>query len=247
MSDFLILVPARFGSSRFPGKPIAKIQGKPMIEYVVDNCQASGYDYAVVTDNDEIETCVKGFGGNIVRIDDDVSTGSERIALAYQRYFADKKYKYIINVQGDEPLLSGKTIAEIGQAHLASHFDVYTGVKRRDFSEEGFTNPNVVKCVKSETNNQCLYFSRASIPYARDGKEHHWYHHIGIYSYRVEALLKFVDLEETHYEKIEKLEQLRLLENEITIGALNIEDELIGVDAPEDIQKIEGVLSGQAN
>ena len=247
MSDVLILVPARYGSSRFPGKPLAKISGKPMIEYVAKNCQTSGFDYAIVTDNDEIEAAVRDFGGNIVRVDDDVSTGSERIALAYQRFFSDKAYQFIINVQGDEPLLTGDIIQGIGNSHRESHFDVYTALKRREYGEDDFSNPNIVKCVKSEINNQCLYFSRAPIPFARDGKEHHWYHHIGIYSYRVEALLKFVELEETHYEQIEKLEQLRLLENEMTIGALDIEVNLIGVDAPEDIRKIEGALGGAKN
>ncbi len=244
MSNFLILVPARFGSSRFPGKPLTKIHGKPMIQYVAQNCQASGFDYAIVTDNDEIEQTVKSFGGNVVRVNDNVTTGSERIALAYQRYFADKNYKFIINVQGDEPLLTGDIIQGIGNSHKNSHFDVYTALKRREYHEEGFNNPNIVKCVKSEVNNQCLYFSRAAIPYARDGEKHHWYHHIGVYSYRVEALLKFVQMEETHYERIEKLEQLRLLENELTIGALDIEVELIGVDTPEDVAKIEGVIGG---
>ena len=245
MSDFLILVPARYGSSRFPGKPVAKISNKPMIQYVVENCQASGFDYAVVTDNDEIQACVEEFSGNIVRVDDDVSTGSERIALAYQRYFADKSYKYIINVQGDEPLLTSEIIKAIGVAHANSDFDMYTAVKERSSTEEAFKNSNIVKCIKSSITNQCLYFSRESIPCSRENEAHNWFQHIGVYSYKVEVLNKFVELQESEYENLEKLEQLRALENGMTIGGLAIDLNLIGVDTPEDIAKIEGVLGEQ--
>jgi 3-deoxy-manno-octulosonate cytidylyltransferase (CMP-KDO synthetase) len=242
MSDFLILVPARFGSTRFPGKPLAKINNKPMIQYVVENCEKSGFDYAIVTDNDDIETCVKSFNGNVVRVDDDVSTGSERIALAYQRNYAGFPYKYIINVQGDEPLLIGQIIQEIGLAHQASNFDIYTAVKKRSSNEEEFQNSNIVKCIKSNETNQCLYFSRESIPHSREGLECDWFQHIGVYSYRVEALNKFVELKPSTLEELEKLEQLRALENGLTIGAKEIKLNLIGVDVPEDIKKIEGVL-----
>ncbi len=106
-----------------------------MVQYVSENCNASGFDYAIVTDNDDIESCVKGFGGNVVRVDDDVTTGSERIALAYNRYFKDQNYEYIINVQGDEPLLTGDIISQIGTAHKNSHFDIFTAVKKRSSKE----------------------------------------------------------------------------------------------------------------
>jgi 3-deoxy-manno-octulosonate cytidylyltransferase (CMP-KDO synthetase) len=242
MSDFLILVPARFGSTRFPGKPLAKINNKPMIQYVVENCQKSGFDYAIVTDNDEIEACVKSFSGNVVRVDDDVSTGSERIALAYQRNYSDQGYKYIINVQGDEPLLLGGIIQQIGFAHKESDFDIYTAVKKRSSKEEEFLNSNIVKCIKSDKTNQCLYFSRESIPHSREGIEFDWFQHIGVYSYKVDALNRFVELSPSKLEELEKLEQLRALENGLTIGAEEIKLNLIGVDVPEDIKKIEGVL-----
>jgi 3-deoxy-manno-octulosonate cytidylyltransferase (CMP-KDO synthetase) len=247
MSDFLILVPARFGSSRFPGKPLAKILNKRMIEYVVDNCELAGFDYAVVTDNDEIEQQIIKIKGNVVRVDDDVTTGSERIALAYQRFFSKKNYKYIINVQGDEPLLLGETIKKIGLAHKSSNFDIYTAVKVRNSNNEEFKNQNVVKCIKSPITNQCLYFSRESIPFSRDGEHFDWYPHSGVYSYKGEALNSIVKMKASYYEELEKLEQLRALENGLTIGALEIELELLGVDTPEDIKKIEGVLGEQKN
>lgn len=245
MSDFIVLVPARYGSSRFPGKPLSKIHDKYMIEYVAQNCQESGFDYAIVTDNEEIESAVKSFRGNIVRVNDDVSTGSARIALAYERFFKDKGYKFVVNVQGDEPLLDANSIRKIGQAHEQSRYDIFTAVKKRSSREELYLNPNIVKCIKSPITNQCLYFSRASVPYDRDQEGLDWYQHIGVYSYRVEALLKFNQLEESYCESKEKLEQLRALENGMTIGACEIDINLIGVDTPEDIKRVEGVLSGK--
>lgn len=242
MSKWLILVPARYGSSRFPGKPLAKINNKPMIHYVVENCQNSGFDYAIVTDNDEIEHSVKSIGGNVVRVDNDVPSGSERIELAYKKYFADKDYEYIINVQGDEPLLKGEIIKEIGVAHEKHAYDIFTAVKVRKSSEVEFKNPNIVKAVYCENSDQCLYFSRQSIPYARESEEHVWYQHIGIYCYRKSALEQFVSNPISHLENVEKLEQLRALENGLTIGAIKLDINLIGVDTPEDLKKIEGEL-----
>lgn len=245
MSKFLILIPARFGSSRFPGKPLAKINNIPMIQYVVQNCEKTGFDYAVVTDDDKIESFVKSIKGSVVRVDDEVTTGSERIALAYERFFKNKNYEYIINVQGDEPLLSSSEIQKIGFFHEKNEFDICTAVKQRSSKEESFQNSNIVKCIYSDKTHQCLYFSRESIPYNRDQIEHDWFQHIGIYSYKVKALSEFVQLEISKYEDSEKLEQLRALENGMTIGASLTEVNLIGVDTPEDIYKIEGALSEQ--
>ena len=108
----LILIPATYESSPFPGKPLAPIKNKPMIHYVVENCQKSGFDYAVVTDSGLIEKSVKSINGSVVRVDDEVVSGSERIALAYQRFFRQEKYDFVVNVQGDEPLLKGEIIKE---------------------------------------------------------------------------------------------------------------------------------------
>ena len=243
MSRFLILVPARFGSTRFPGKPLALINNKPMIDYVIDNCKESGFDYCVVTDNSEIENHIKEAGGEVVRVDDDVQTGSERIALAYQRFFKENsKYDFIINVQGDEPLLKGELIKAVGEAHKKSEFDIYTAVKKRCSTEADFTNPNIVKCVKVNSSNACLYFSRSSIPFNRDGGKSDWFQHIGLYSYKIASLENFVSLPVGEFEEVEKLEQLRALENKMTIGAKEINVEILGVDSPSDISKIEKVL-----
>lgn len=246
MSRILILVPARYGSSRFPGKPLAKILGKSMIGHMIEHCQQTGFDYAVVTDNDEIEAEVKSLSGNVVRVDDDVISGSERIALALDRYFSDKNYDYVINVQGDEPLISAEEIKSIGVFHEKySQFDICTAVKKRESSDEDYKNPNVVKAIYSQASHQCLYFTRASAPYDRDNEGVNWYQHIGIYSYKVDALKRFVTLSPSTLELNEKLEQLRALENGMLIGAKTTDINLIGVDTPDDLAKIEGVLRGK--
>ncbi len=243
MASVVILIPARFGSSRFPGKPLAMISGKSMIERVFTNCQVSGFKTAVVTDNDQIENHVKAFGGTVLRVDDDVPSGSERIALAYKRFFAEEKADLVINVQGDEPLLKGEVLKELAEFHLNSKYSITTLLRERKSSEEDFNNPNVVKAVWSDNSKQCLYFSRQSLPFDRDGgKVYSWYQHIGVYSYRPEALLDFVKLPMSPLEDLEKLEQLRALENGYSLGAILTGQMLMGVDVPEDIKKVEGAL-----
>jgi 3-deoxy-manno-octulosonate cytidylyltransferase (CMP-KDO synthetase) len=219
------------------------IHDKTMIEHVISNCRQSGFDYCVVTDDERIESSILSLGENVVRVDDDVSTGSERIALAYNRHFSEKGYDFIVNVQGDEPLPLGDIIQKIGKSHEKSNFDIYTAVKKRSWNNNEKENPNVVKCILSPKHNQCLYFSRAAIPFVNDNAHIDWFQHVGVYSYRVSALMKFVQFPESYLEKAEKLEQLRALENGLTIGAEEISIELLGVDTPEDIGKVEGALS----
>jgi 3-deoxy-manno-octulosonate cytidylyltransferase (CMP-KDO synthetase) len=243
MARVVILIPARFASSRFPGKPLALIAGKTMIERVYKNCQESGYPTYVVTDHDGIEKHVKDFGGKVLRIDDDVPSGSERIALAYERHLQSENYELVINVQGDEPLLKGDVLKELAEFQLNSSFDIATLLRSRSVKEEDFTNANVVKAVFSRDSKQCLYFSRQSIPFDREGgKDYLWYQHIGVYSYRPQALASFVRLPLSVLEDLEKLEQLRALENKMTIGAVLTTQKLIGVDVPYDVIKVEGVL-----
>jgi 3-deoxy-manno-octulosonate cytidylyltransferase (CMP-KDO synthetase) len=193
--------------------------------------------------NDEIESHVKNFGGNVVRVNDDVPSGSERIALAFERSFQQKNPKLIMNVQGDEPLLKGNVLKELAEFHLHSDFALTTLVRERSSREEDFKNPNVVKALFVPASGECLYFSRQSIPYDRDGgRDYSWYQHIGVYSYRPEALLKFVKMPMAKLEDLEKLEQLRALENKMKIGAILTTQKLIGVDVPEDVKRVEGVL-----
>lgn len=240
----VVLIPARYNSSRFPGKPLALIAGVSMIERVYKNCKLSGFECAVVTDDDRIEEHVKNFGGKVLRVDDDVPSGSERIALAFERYYKNKDVEIIINVQGDEPLLNGEVLHELASFHAKSPYEIGTLIRPRSSDENDFQNPNVVKAVYSEESQKCLYFSRASLPYSRDQLvAHKWYQHIGVYSYKASALESFVKLSESPLEVMERLEQLRALENGMSIGAVVAGQRLIGVDVPEDIKKVEEVLS----
>jgi 3-deoxy-manno-octulosonate cytidylyltransferase (CMP-KDO synthetase) len=244
MDSVVVLIPARYGSSRFPGKPLAMIKGKTMVERVYSNCKSSGFTCAVVTDCDEIEKTVLGFGGQVLRVNDDVPSGSERIALAFERFMSHEKISLVINVQGDEPLLKGEGLRELADFHLQADFDVTTLLRERSSTEEDFANPNIVKSIWSSTSRQCLYFSRQSIPFNRDRSgEFNWYHHIGVYSYKPEALLKFVKLPLGELENLEKLEQLRALENQMSIGGILTTQKLISVDVFEDIKNVEGALS----
>jgi 3-deoxy-manno-octulosonate cytidylyltransferase (CMP-KDO synthetase) len=239
----LILIPARYRSSRFPGKPLVTLNGKTMVEWVYLNCLESGLETYVITDHDDIEQAVKKFGGKVVRVDDQVETGSERIALAYERFFKHQGFTHIINVQGDEPLLKGAEVKKLYESHLNSKFDVMTMVKKREISHLDWKNTNVVKVVFNSKTLQTLYFSRASIPYDRDQNQlKNWYQHIGVYCYKVESLLKMVSLPIGELENIEKLEQLRLLEQGYLYGAITTELELKGVDHPEDVKIVEGAL-----
>ncbi len=239
MAQAVILIPARYESSRFPGKPLTLIQDQPMIQMVYRNLIESGLDVAVVTDNDEIQASVESINGTVYRVDDDVPSGSERIGLALAR-FLENKYQYVVNVQGDEPLLSGHEVKNLLEFHQKNdQYSITTLVKRRSGSE--ISNPDIVKVAKTESG-QCFYFSRASIPFDRDKKGEDWFQHIGVYCYQAEALKKFLDYAPSKLELTEKLEQLRALENGMLIGGLETSSELIGVDRPEDIEKVETFL-----
>lgn len=240
----VVLIPARFNSSRFPGKPLAQIQGISMIQRVYENCKLSNLECAVVTDDEGIEKHVRDFGGKVLRVDDDVPSGSERIALAFERFYKNDQYEIVINVQGDEPLLSGEILRELADFHAQSEYDMATLIRPRMSEESDFTNPNVVKAVYCEGPQECLYFSRTSLPFSRDEeKNFRWYQHIGVYSYKAKALAKFIKLPESPLERLERLEQLRALENRMRIGAIISHQRLVGVDVPEDIKKVEEVLS----
>lgn len=247
-SQTVVLIPARFNSSRFPGKPLATIDGKTMIERVYENALTSGFETFVVTDDQRIDEAVKKFGGQVLRVDDEVETGSERIILAYERFLKHENVKFVINFQGDEPLLKGGELKKLIHYQGESGVDIATMVRKRSSKTdlEAYKNSNVVKVIFEQDSGQCFYFSRAAIPFDRDQKnEFSWFQHVGVYSYSVNALMKFKNLRPSYYENLEKLEQLRALEAGLKFGAIETKLNLIGVDAPEDILKVEGVLRGK--
>ncbi len=248
LSKFKILIPARYASTRFPGKPLKEVNGKSIISLVYENCAQTGIESFVVTDDDRIQDHVQKFGGNVLRVDDDVLTGSERIGLAVTRYFGDINCEYIINVQGDEPLLACEEILKLAAFHIKSDYSICTLVKKMKSIDQDFKDPNRVKVFFSENLGQCHFFSRAPIPFIRDVNDMqnaYWFLHIGVYSYKKNDLLTLLNTTPSYYEKMEKLEQLRALDLGMKIGAVETLRVLIGVDTPEDLKKLEEYFNGK--
>ena len=256
--NILILIPSRYHSSRFEGKPLVPINGKSLIKRVYEGCERIktsnqgknllNVDIAVVTDDDRIEKHVKDFDGEVVRVDEKLESGTLRIEKAYKKYFREKKkYDVIINVQGDEPLIDGPDLQNLADFHINSQFSISTIVKPESMSNENIKSSDKVKAIYSKENGKCHFFTRAEVPYIRDQSDasdnNEWFLHIGVYAYSPESLLNYCLLKPSYYEELEKLEQLRALENNMTIGAIITSHEMIGIDTPEDIIKLEGVLS----
>lgn len=250
----IIVIPARYDSTRFPGKPAALLKGKPVIQHVYENAKDSrlAEDVIVATDSEAVFEKVLSFGGKAMMTSGEHASGTDRVSEVAGKSDCD----IIVNVQGDEPLIKAEMIdAVITLLTADSSADIGTLVKRIDMPED-VVNPNVVKTVFNH-ENFALYFSRAPIPYHRDsnefkkiGKTRHpslaacyYYKHIGIYSYRRDALLKLAGIKPSRLEEIEKLEQLRALENGFKIKVAETSFETIGVDTPQDLERVEKWLS----
>ncbi len=242
MARVIGVIPARYSSTRFPGKPLVDILGKPMVQWVYENAMRSKFlNFLIVaTDDERIYNVVKGFGGNVIMTPSDIQTGTDRVAYVMNEFDAD----IIANIQGDEPLLTSEMIDRAIEPFLnGERVDISTlAVKINDVNL--IFNPNVVKVV-FDKDNFALYFSRGAIPFCRDAKtDEDWlklgnfYKHIGLYVYSRDSLLKFVALGKSPLEDIEKLEQLRALENGFRIKVVITESDTIGVDTPEDVEKV---------
>jgi len=241
----LIVIPARYASSRFPGKPLAPIAGKPMIQHVVDRVRQAQQQVKVVvaTEDDRIMEAAIAFGAEAILTRPDHKTGTDRVAEVAAHLPAD----IYINVQGDEPLIDAGTIdavietmAEDESVQLATPCSAITHAP-------DIMDPNVVKAV-TDFDGNALYFSRAPIPWVRDtGAQVAARHtkHIGLYGYRRDALLEFPTLPPGELERIEQLEQLRWLENGFKIRVVETEYDAVSVDVPADIAKVEKILSTQ--
>ena len=241
MRDFNVfgIIPARYASSRFPGKPLALINGKPMVQWVYERVQSSEVrDLVVATDDERIARCVQDFGGRVVMTSPDHASGTDRCgeaALSLEPNDND----VVINIQGDEPLISPKEIHLLASAFEDRSVQIATLVN--PFTDAAvLQNPNDVKVVMAKNGN-VLYFSRLPIPYLREGgtPPTQYYRHIGVYAYRYGVLKQIVLLPTSGLENSEKLEQLRWLENGYTIRALACDYQGIGVDTPEDLDNVE--------
>ncbi|MBE6403528.1 MAG: 3-deoxy-manno-octulosonate cytidylyltransferase [Lentisphaerae bacterium] len=234
-----VVIPARYASTRFPGKVLAMLAGKPMIQHVFERASASKADICLIAADDQrvIDAC-KAFGATAVMTDPELPSGTDRIAAALKDIDAD----VVINVQGDEPLLPTEAINSLIDRMLEADSPEMATIGVQGTREE-LDNPNKVKLVKSNSG-KALYFSRSMIPFLRTGGEDMpVYLHWGIYAYRRDVLEKFVTMDAGKLENCEKLEQLRALENDIATQVLITDLESVGVDTPEDLVRAEAKLA----
>jgi 3-deoxy-manno-octulosonate cytidylyltransferase (CMP-KDO synthetase) len=235
------IIPARFASTRFPGKPLAMIGGETMIERVYTQCKKSSLsDVVVATDDERIYNHVKSFG-RVMMTGDQHQSGTDRCQEVVGKL--DENFDYIINIQGDEPFIDPQQINLLSSL-LDGQTQIATLIKKIESHDQLF-NVNIVKVVKG-ISNQALYFSRSPIPFVRGKDEQEWlanqifYKHIGMYAYRSDVLKKIALLKQTPLEKTESLEQLRWLENGYSILTAETELETFGIDTPEDLEKVSG-------
>jgi len=236
MSVFAI-IPARYASTRFPGKPLVDIAGKPMVQHVYEQTMKVGVISRVIvaTDDSRIADAVTGFGGDVVMTRPDHPSGTDRLA----EVAAGINAELIVNVQGDEPLIDPVMIDQAVRPLLEDSAIEMGTLRSRIQDEADYLNPNIVKVV-TDKDGFALYFSRSPIPFQREASfaSGCFYKHVGLYVYRRDFLLQYPQLPETALEKSEKLEQLRALEYGHKIYVADTDCDSIGVDVPEDIEKI---------
>lgn len=241
MDKVLIIIPARYASTRFPGKPLALLGGKPIIQWVVEQAERTGAQVVVATDDKRIAEVVQDFGGRYVMTSPKHQTGTERIIEAYHNLGSDAEI--VINLQGDEPFVSPEQITSLIEAfaHPSTEIATLAEAYPKTTSNEELTQPHSVKVVYG-SEGFALYFSRLPIPYLR-GVENHWcskhtyYKHIGLYGFRASILPKLQTLAPAPSEQAESLEQLRWLEAGYHIRVMPTEHSTIGIDTPEDLER----------
>lgn len=234
-----IIIPARYASTRLPGKPLIKIGGKSIIQWVYEKAkQAKSADEVVVaTDDKRIYDEVVSFGGLVRMTSPNHKCGSDRIAEIVS---GDANIGIAVNVQGDEPMIDPESIDKAIEAIKESDADISTLIRVIKDKEE-ITNPNVVKCVVSKSG-MAMYFSRSPIPYERNEGKSPVYAHIGLYAYKSDSLLKMTKMEQTPLEMSESLEQLRALENGMRIKTVVVGYSPVGIDTEEDVENFKKII-----
>lgn len=244
LNPSLILIPARYASTRFPGKPLVEIAGKPMIQHVYEKATAVSEHVYVATDDERIYNTVIGFGGRAVMTATTHRSGTDRCYEAYQKVkgLLQQDFEVIVNVQGDEPFILPEQIEVLISRFEEPEIQIATLAKPFEKNEEIF-DPNKVKVVFSQQHT-ALYFSRCPIPYCRGVEQEEWlaqtpyYKHVGMYAYRPAILESITRIPQGVLEKAESLEQLRWLECGYKIAVSITHHESIGIDTPEDLKKI---------
>jgi 3-deoxy-manno-octulosonate cytidylyltransferase (CMP-KDO synthetase) len=238
----VVIIPSRYGSTRFPGKPLAIIDRKSMVQRVYEQAISVVPDVWVATDDIRIESEIKRIGGKCVLTSADHLSGTDRLAEAIQNINGENEFDIVVNVQGDEPFIIPEQITQVISLFSNKKTQIATLIKPITNFEDLF-NPNKPKVTVS-VDGKALYFSRSPIPYFRDEdksvwhKKHQYYKHIGIYAYQTKVLLEITQLPLAKLEKAESLEQLRWLENNYTIMTAVTNHESPSVDTPEDLENI---------
>jgi 3-deoxy-manno-octulosonate cytidylyltransferase (CMP-KDO synthetase) len=237
-----IIIPARYGSSRLEGKPLLKAGGKYIIQWVWEKAvKCKDIDRVIVaTDDERIFSACKDFGAEVEMTSAEHKSGSDRIAEVAKRH---SEIAYIINVQGDEPLIEPENIELVRQGVVEDNTADISTLVREITDETEVNNPNLVKCI-FDVNNFAMYFSRSKIPYERNEDKCKFYGHLGIYGYKKEALFKMTSLPQTTYEMAESLEQLRALQNGMKIKIALVKNIPIGIDTIEDFRKFKAMVEG---
>jgi len=239
---FLGIIPARYASTRFPGKPLADLMGKPVIQWVYKRVVKALDKVVVATDDERIFYAVKGWGGEALLTSPDHPSGTDRCLEAYMKL--NEKFDVIINIQGDEPFIQTSQIELLKTAFLDPSTQIATLIKQFSLGEdfENLLNPNTPKVIIN-TKGEAIYFSRSIVPFIRGKQNQEWisshpfFKHIGIYAYKPEVLRKIVSLRQSSLEIAESLEQLRWIENGFTIKTIITDIESLGIDTPEDLEK----------
>lgn len=241
MQSVAIVIPARYSSSRFPGKPLADILGKPMIQHVYEKAASvKNATVVVATDDKKILSVVNSFGGKGVMTSSTHASGTDRLVEVMNKVDAD----LYINLQGDEPLVRPEDIELLINA-MAANTSIQVGTLYHSISAHQAKDPNTVKVVTSHSGRAC-YFSRSPIPFIRDKDvQTNYKQHVGVYAYRKSVLEQYSQLAESEIEIAEQLEQLRLLDSDIDIYAFEVMQTGPGVDTPEDLEKVIAILKGE--
>jgi len=248
---FIAIIPARYASTRFPGKPLAVLGGKPVVQRVCERVAGVCDEAVVATDDRRIYDAVTAFGGRAVMTSPDHRSGTDRCREAYETVCREqgRTYDVVVNVQGDEPFIHASQLETVKRCFDNPATDIATLVK--PFAPEdglaALENPNSPKVVL-DAQSQAVYFSRSVIPYLRGVPREEWllrhtyYKHIGLYAYRAEVLRAITELPQSSLERAESLEQLRWIENGYRIGVGMTDVETVGIDTPEDLQRAEAFL-----
>jgi 3-deoxy-manno-octulosonate cytidylyltransferase (CMP-KDO synthetase) len=234
----IAVIPARYESTRFPGKLLAKLGTKPIIQHVYEQAQKTGLfaEIVVGTDDQRIFEAIDSFNGKVTLTSKKHTSGTDRIAEVCKKIECCQDADIVVNIQGDEPFITTEPLQKLIDAFKNANVEAASLMHRM---KKDFDNPNLVKVV-CDKDNFSLYFSRSLIPFDRDKNQNtkpEYFRHIGVYAFHRELLFRFVELPKSRLEEIEKLEQLRLLENGIRIKMIETEYDGIGIDTPEDLEK----------